>query len=418
MKKTIFLSFALLLIAAQVSNAIERHVPSEYDTIQEAIDDCVDGDTVIVAPGTYTGSGNRDIDFLGKAITVRSIDPNDPNIVAATIIDCNGTREDPHRGFYFHNGEDANSILAGFTITNGYVYKGGGIYCESSSPLITNCTFNGNSVAWRGGRGGGIAFRKSNSKIKNCKIIANYSEDAGGGIHCGFRSSAEIINCTISGNSAMRGGGVSCFHDPSPGFDWNTSPKITNCTITDNLARQQGGGIYSGGSTSPVISNCIITGNSAEYYGGGMSNWNSNPMVTNCTFGGNSASNGNALNCDSWSQLYPSNVQMTNCILADGGDEIWNNDGSNIIITYSDVQGGWPDEGNIDEDPCFIDPCNGDYHLLAGSPCIDAGDNTAVPLDTADLDGDGNTTEPIPWDLDGNPRIVDGNDDGNLVVDM
>ncbi|MHC4659374.1 MAG: choice-of-anchor Q domain-containing protein, partial [Planctomycetota bacterium] len=60
----------------------------------------------------------------------------------------------------------------------------------------------------------------------------------------------------------------------------------------------------------------------------------------------------------------------------------------------------------------------GDYHLLPGSPCIDAGDNNSVPADTTDLDGDGNTTEPIPWDLDGNPRVVDGDNDGNSVVDM
>ncbi|GAG96895.1 unnamed protein product, partial [marine sediment metagenome] len=91
----------------------------DYANIQDAIDAAVDGDVVIVAPDTYTGDGNRDIDFHGKAITVRSIDPNDPNIVAATIIDCQGTFFDPHRGFYFHSNEDANSILEGFTITNG-----------------------------------------------------------------------------------------------------------------------------------------------------------------------------------------------------------------------------------------------------------------------------------------------------------
>lgn len=80
--------------------------PSGFNNIQAAIDDCVDGDVVIVAPGTYIGDGNRDIDFRGKAITVCSIDPNDPNIVAATVIDCNGAQADRHRGFKFISGEE------------------------------------------------------------------------------------------------------------------------------------------------------------------------------------------------------------------------------------------------------------------------------------------------------------------------
>ena len=345
-------------------------VPAMYPTIQAAIVSAFEGETIFVAPGVYTGPGNRDIDSLGKAITVQS---TNPNVVAATIIDCNGTEEEPHRGFSFRSGEDANSILAGFTIINGngwWMEGGGGIFCYESSPTITNCT--------------------------------------------------------ITGNSADRGGGISC---------WESNPIITNCKIIGNTALE-GGGMYSYNHSSPTITSCTFSGNSAHYQGGGMQNErDSSPTVTNCTFSGNSAFNGNALACWSWSQLWPSNVQMTNCILWDGGDEIWNNDGSNIIITYSDVKGGWPGddnggwagEGNIDSDPCFVEPgywdmndvwVEGDYHLLPDSPCIDAGDNMAVPPDTTDLDGDGNTTEPIPFDLDGNPRIVDGNDDGNSVVDM
>ena len=120
------------------------------------------------------------------------------------------------------------------------------------------------------------------------------------------------------------------------------------------------------------------------------------------------------------------NPTLTNCIL-------WNNSDSGGTDEYAQICGGIPTVnynciqgwtgtlggvGNIGDDPCFVEPYNGDYHLLPGSLCIDAGDNTAVPADTTDLDGDGNTTEPIPFDLDGNPRIVDGNDDGNPVVDM
>ena len=122
----------------------ERNVPGEYSTIQAAINASNNGDIVIVAPGTYTGEGNREIDFLGKAITVRSTDPNDPNIVASTVIDC----QSQGRGFYFHNNESNNSVLAGVTITGGSAPGnwdgGGGIRCSSSSPTITRCIIKDN----------------------------------------------------------------------------------------------------------------------------------------------------------------------------------------------------------------------------------------------------------------------------------
>ncbi|MBC8231185.1 hypothetical protein H8E77_16655 [bacterium] len=208
-------------------------VPSEYDTIQSAIDAASNGDEVVVADGTYKGDENKNIDFLGKAITVRS--ENGPG---NCIIDC----ENSGRGFYFHNGEDSNSILKGFTIRNGYVngdwpedsgagilcnfssptiqdnivtensalYAGGGICCYESSPLIRNNIINENSAYL----GGGIyCFRASSSAIIDNNIIdSNSAEFHGGGIFCSAYSYFTIINNIVKSNSAPTAGGVECYH--------------------------------------------------------------------------------------------------------------------------------------------------------------------------------------------------------------
>jgi hypothetical protein len=118
-----------------------------FPTIQAAVDEALDGDEVLVEPGTYTGVGNRDIDFLGKAITVQSLDPADACTVAATIIDCEGAG----RGFYFHNYEQEDSILDGLTIMNGWGDYGGAIFCPEGAPTIRNCVITGNTAHEGGG---------------------------------------------------------------------------------------------------------------------------------------------------------------------------------------------------------------------------------------------------------------------------
>ncbi|MHC4705218.1 MAG: hypothetical protein ACYTFQ_32110, partial [Planctomycetota bacterium] len=146
------------------------HVPSEYSTIQAAIDAAMPSDTVIVADGIYTGPGNRDIDFKGKAITVRS--ENGP---FNCTIDCGGSSTEPHRGFRFHSGEGSTAVVSGFTITNGYgpdeaaVWSdpaGGAIYCQDSDPTISRCIITGNSSGCCGA-GAGIGVRP-NDKPLHC----------------------------------------------------------------------------------------------------------------------------------------------------------------------------------------------------------------------------------------------------------
>ena len=127
-------------------------VPGDYPTIQSAIDASLHSDTIVIADGIYSGPGNRDIDFKGKAITLKS--ENGPE---NCTIDCQGGEVDPHRGFHFHSDEGSNSILEGFSIANGYIVGdggngGGGIYCPNSSPTIRNCVVRNCSA----GSGGAI----------------------------------------------------------------------------------------------------------------------------------------------------------------------------------------------------------------------------------------------------------------------
>ncbi|MHC4573536.1 MAG: S8 family serine peptidase, partial [Planctomycetota bacterium] len=181
-----------------------NHVPSEYETIRAAINDSNEGDIVVIEPGTYTGAGNKDLDFNGKAITVRSTDPNNPCIVASTIIDCNGSESEPHRGFHFHSNEDANSVLNGITITGGYAAYGGAIYCDNSSPTVLNCALVDNSAAY----GGGMRNSNSSATVVNCIFVGNSAVNWGGGMtNRDCTSSLTVINCTFTNNLASWGAG-------------------------------------------------------------------------------------------------------------------------------------------------------------------------------------------------------------------
>jgi len=210
---------------------------------------------------------------------------------------------------------------------------------------------------------------------------ANVFPNNDGGGFFNWHGAPFFSNCAFEGNAAEHGGGMY-----NAG---NSSPTLTNCTFSANWGGY-GGAMYNNAS-DPALLNCLLAGNMARAYGGGLSNSRSNVTLTNCTFIGNSAPSGSVLAFNSPAQKEPSTLTMINCILWDGGGEIWNDDGSTIDVAYSDVQGGWPGEGNIDADPLFADEDNGDYHLKsqAGrwdsasgnwviddvtSSCIDAGD--------------------------------------------
>ena len=343
----------ICFLAALIANsawATVRYVPEEYATIQAAVNACNDFDTVVIAPGRYSGTGNRNIKLIGKLITIRSVDPCDPNSVNTTIIDCEGKG----RGFVFYMGEKADSTLSGLTITNGYGLLGGAIYCyNNSSPSINNCVIKTNSAVF----GGAIASTnsKSHPNITNCTITANSALVGGGGIYCNG-GSPTIKNCIITGNSAPDGGAI---------YSHNAgNPLIANCTIAANTAAGSAAGIYCYKSSDLAINNSILWGNNA-------------PLASEVRVSSLGA---------------PTSIRISYCDIQ--------NPEKNVICD-SDCSISWG-LGNIDNDPHFVNlsylseskiVTSGDYHLLDDSPCIDAGDPDFI-------------AEPSETDIDGNPRIL------------
>jgi parallel beta-helix repeat protein len=174
-------------------------------------------------------------------------------------------------------------------------------------------------------------------------------------------SGGEDVNCVLAGFTIT--GGKRGIYCP------NASPTILNCVISRNIGADMGAGMYVKDSSSPSLVNCTFSDNFASITGGGIQNWDSNPVLINCTFSGNSATyfGGGIYFADG-------SPALTNCILwGDTPEEVYIFGGA-PVITYSDIQGGFTGEGNIDADPLFADAANGDFHLLRDSPCIDAGD--------------------------------------------
>ena len=378
----------MMALAVAVPAAADIHYVSPGQSIQAAINDADDGDEIEVASGTY----NEAINFNGKAVRLYSIDG--PEV---TTIDASGLETSVVACI---NSEDANTVLEGFTITGGYSTYGGGMYNLESNSTVINCTFTGNTSAGGGGMynsvssptvtdctfsgnsaisyGGGMYNNNSSPTVINCTFSGNSSASDSGGMY-NLDSSPTVTNCTFSGNSAgWNGGGM---HNQNQTIN-NTT--VTNCTFIGNTATNNGGGMYNSVS-SPTMTNCTFRGNTATNNGGGMYNFSGSQTLTNCTFSGNSATTyGGGM----YNEISSSTV--TNCILwGNSPDEIYNNS-SSPTVTYCDVQGGYGEgEGNnIDADPCFLDAASGDFHLLYGSPCIDAGTNSAPSLPATDFEGD------------------------------
>ncbi len=230
-------------------------------TIQAGMNAAVNGDVVIVAQGEYF----ENINFNGKAITVRSTDPNDAGVVLNTII--NGGGIFPTTVVTCTSGEGSDTVLSGFVITGGNATNGGGMHNNDSSPTVTNCSFSGNTATFLGG--GMYSFFRSSPTVTNCAFSGNTATSSGGGMFNGC-SSPTVSNCTFNGNTANNGGGMA-----------NTigcSPTVTNCSFSGNAAANNGGGMFNL-AVSPTVTNTGFCDNTPNQIFGAITDGGGNSLL-------------------------------------------------------------------------------------------------------------------------------------------
>jgi hypothetical protein len=392
-------------------------------TIQAGINAATDGDTVLVADGTYTGTGNKNLDFGGKDITVRSAS-GDP---AACVIDC----QTDGRAFHLHSGESRAATIDAFTITNGRLSEGdgGGVCCVGSSPTISNCVFLDMYV--EDGLGAGIYSSGGAPLIVGCRFdgcqissVSGYGF-AGAGIYCSGGAPEIIDNffvrCTFNVFCTYGGGAIGCE---------NTDILIRGNEITACGGHGAGGGIW-GRDSQINISHNRIYRCAAYHYGGAMAMWNcagkltNNEIVLNRVtdmYGGGIRINGddieiafstiayNRVGYGSGGGVYvgsSSTALIHHSILwgnhaGNAGDQLYAATPDDVTVRYCDVQDGWAGVGNLDADPSFVvapnpgpdgewgtvDDDPGDVHLRATSPCVDAGDPDYCAAGQYDIDGE------------------------------
>lgn len=332
MIKYFYLFLALLFASTGIYSNI-KNVPAQYSTIQSAINASVNGDTVLVAPGTYL----ENINFRGKKIVLTSqyYQTLNPATIMATVIDGNSpVNPDSASCVIFCSGEDSTTVLQGFAITRGSgtkwndehgagVYReGGGILVALASPVIQNNIIYNNA----------------------CSNMAGVLSTGGGGLRIGD-CYIRLYNNVIMNNTARYGGGVVLNY---------TGAELKNNVICANYGSFQfgaGTGIWINGvfSRQITVTNNTISGNSSTtgicgIYGSGTAAFKNNIV---------------------WGNTSPSNVQVSGA----------------LNMTYSDIQGGYPGSGNLNIDPLFADS---NYVLLVSSPCVDKGDSSTQYNDLPD----------------------------------
>ncbi len=331
----------------------------------------------VVLKGGYAGVGasnpnQRDVIDHETVLSGDLYGNDDWSITRRRVAD-HPTRRDNCLHVVTATDTDATAVLDGFTIRGGHAYG-------SSGPDSLTC-------------GGGVRIDSASPVFRNCLIERNAAGYYGGGIYSRGVCSPVFIECVIADNwSYWRGGGMY--------KDWGSDISMERCLISGNATIYDGGGIAGHTDGNLILSNCILSGNLSAGVdsgrGGAIYCSLGSVQLRHCTLVGNSATYGAGLAFASAGGFGRSAADIHNCILWDRGDSLWSNDGSAIEVVYSDVQGGWPGDGNRDVDPRFVDPghwdeketpgepdddiwFDGDYRLAWQSSCVDAGDPREAP---------------------------------------
>ena len=379
-----------------------------FATIQYTIDTVNENDIIVVEIGSY--QENLTISNKNIILTSRYYFTNDETYIDSTIIDANFNES----AISFYGSIDTTCIVNGFTLVNGYSGSGGGIYCDNAGPklshlIIENCEVDNNGPY---SRGGGIFGNASDMIIENSIIRNNTCQSAtylqGGGMYIN-NSNLIIRNSDFFNNTSQYGGGI---------YLHNSDAVIINTMIRENEADINAAGVGVNVSNAELI-NCVIAGNVAMEFGGAICGWDyADIILTNCTLTENTGVlNGGGLflnngvtgiinNSIFWEnipeQIYyhpsndPNQVEVNYSCFTNGESGITTS--GNGVVTWL--------EGNIEDDPVFLDSGEHPFQLNSNSPCIDSG-----TIDTINL----NLPE---FDILGNFRFWDGDEDENIVIDM
>ncbi len=446
MRSALIMCFLLL---PAISVAAVHRVPLEHVTIQAGIDASESGDTVLIAPGTYSGAGNTNLQFNGKGLTVTS--SGGPE---STIIDGQNSA----KAFIINDEDGAASEISGLTIMDTAYsgqYSGGAILatyldlvlrdmvftgCEGNyggaltfafgELLVQYCVFEGNEALVGGGA---ISLSVgATAVIENCEFRGNQAIQIGGAISPGSADSIVIRDCLVENNIAhtIAAGGISVGPNATiervtflnntsywdagalslSGSDSTTS--VVDCIFIGNTATRAGGAISMGaGFVQPgfaTVENCLFLRNEAPSGGGGIAIGNeSAPTIRNCTFIENRSDEGEGggIRCGWFSTPTLESVLITGSVNGGGISvyewglpeliccDVWNNTGGDFI-GFDDPTGS---NGNISADPMFCDPLKDDYTLLADSPCAPVNNSCGVLIGHYDVGCDSVGVKAESW---------------------
>ena len=375
---------SLMMLGTLPAAATEWYVDPDGPTpwIHYYLSFAVDGDTILLGNGTFSGELNRNVDFMGKRITIMS-DSDDPS---ACVIDAGGAG----RGFIFDSGEDATSVLRGVTIRSGHALDGGGVFIgEDASPTIGNCVFED---CWAENKGGGLYCASGSvGQLTDCEIRDCYSWNPGGGLYA-YEASLILHGCLFDGciagwpNGESSGGGISagdcqlqvddcefvCCSGISGGamsVGQHSGPQvISGCRFAHNAAFTGGALSLDNLSGGTLVEGCLFEVNNCYEEIGVVTLEGGQSEVRGCTFVGNNGGDAYATGGDLL-------IESTILFGTAWKSAIGTADRASITRICCNMFGGSyggvePENGNFSADPLFCDASTGNFTLRSDSPCL------------------------------------------------